>query len=65
MTRVAWLQPEMWSELFLENRENLLRELDSFLGALEQYRAALENRDGETLRRLLEEGCKRKKEIDG
>ena len=65
MTRVAWLQPEMWTELFLENRENLLGELDSFLEALEKYRAALENRDGETLRRLLEEGCKRKKEIDG
>jgi prephenate dehydrogenase len=65
MTRVAWLQPEMWTELFLENREDLLRELDSFMGDLEKYRQALENRDGETLRSLLEEGCIRKREIDG
>lgn len=65
MTRVAWLQPEMWTELFLENRDNLLRELESFMGDLEKYRTALENRDGETLIRLLVEGCRRKKEIDG
>ena len=65
MTRVAWLKPEMWTELFLENRDNLLRELDSFLGELRRYRDALELADGETLQRLLEEGCRRKKEIDG
>ena len=65
MTRVAWLKPEMWTELFLENRDNLLRELDSFMGDLEKYRKALESRDGETLQHLLEEGCRRKMEIDG
>ena len=65
MTRVAWLKPEMWTELFLENRDNLLRELDSFIGDLEKYREALADRDGETLQRLLEEGCRRKMEIDG
>lgn len=65
MTRVAWLKPEMWTELFLENRDNLLRELDSFMGDLAQYRKALEEEDGETLQRLLEEGCRRKMEIDG
>ena len=65
MTRVAWLKPEMWTELFLENRDNLLRELDSFIGDLEKYRNALKERDGDGLRRLLEEGCMRKMEIDG
>lgn len=65
MTRVAWLKPEMWTELFLENRDNLLRELDSFMGDLEKYRQALEERDGEALQHLLEEGCRRKMEIDG
>ncbi len=28
MTRVAWLNPQMWAELFLENRDYLMRELD-------------------------------------
>ncbi|MBQ1419072.1 MAG: prephenate dehydrogenase/arogenate dehydrogenase family protein, partial [Firmicutes bacterium] len=45
MTRVAWLKPEMWTELFLENRDNLLRELDSFMGDLREYREALENQE--------------------
>ena len=65
MTRVAWLKPEMWTELFLENRDNLIRELDSFIGDLEEYRQALETQDGETLQHLLEDGCRRKMEIDG
>ncbi len=65
MTRVAWLKPEMWTELFLENRDNLIRELDSFIGELEKYRDAMREQDGAGLRRLLEEGCMRKMEIDG
>ena len=65
LTRVAWLNPEMWAELFLENREDLLREIDTFLAAMQQYRDALEDRDGVRLRALLEEGRQRKREVDG
>lgn len=65
MTRVAWLKPDMWTELFLENRDNLLRELDAFMDSLNAYREALAAQDGAALQRLLEEGCKRKMEIDG
>ena len=65
MTRVAWLNPPMWTELFLENRENLLAELDTIIASLSAYRDALERRDAETLERLLEEGKRRKEEVDG
>ena len=65
MTRVAWLNPEMWAELFLENRDCLPGELDSFLESLSRYRAALEQGDRETLTRLLDEGRRRKEEVDG
>lgn len=65
LTRVAWLNPVMWSELFLENRENLLSELDNLLKNLSAYRTALESADKETLCRLLEEGRRIKGEIDG
>ena len=65
MTRVAWLDSAMWAELFLENRDFVLSELDTFLAALGQYRAALEAGDEETLRALLEEGRRRKEEVDG
>ena len=65
LTRVAWLNEDMWSELFLENRENLLRELEYLIGALRQYADALEENDREKLHALLKEGKLRKKEIDG
>lgn len=65
MTRVAWLNAPMWAELFLENRDHLLRELDWLMESLREYRAALEKNDLPELTRLLEEGKKRKEEVDG
>ena len=55
----------MWAELFLENRENLLQELDFFIGSLQQYRDAIRDEDFNTLTALLEEGKCRKEEVDG
>lgn len=65
LTRVAWLNPTMWCELFLENRENLLFELDTYIANLTAYRDALKDRDAETLTKLLEEGKRCKEEVDG
>lgn len=65
MTRVAWLNPTMWAELFLENKENLLFEIDSFMESLQKYKVALENEDFESLRELLDEGRRIKEEVDG
>ncbi len=64
MTRVAWLNAPMWTELFLDNRDNLLRELDLLIENLGEYREALERRDAEKLERLLEEGKRLKEEVD-
>jgi prephenate dehydrogenase len=65
LTRVAWLDPDMWTELFLENREELLREIDFFLESMKQYKDALAQEDGKRLRALLDEGRLRKREVDG
>lgn len=65
LTRVAWLNAPMWSELFLENRDNLLFELNTYLDSLTAYRDALEARNGERLTALLEAGKKAKEEVDG
>jgi len=65
LTRVAWLNPHMWAELFLSNRENVLFELDSYIESLTQYRNAIVNKDEQTLIALLDEGRKRKEEVDG
>ena len=65
MTRVAWLNPGMWAELFLENKDYLLTELDGIIASLNEYRAAMEADDKQTLIRLLDEGRRRKEEVDG
>ena len=65
LTRVAWLNPQMWAELFLENRENLLFELDYYMDSLKAYRDAIASEDMDALVSILEEGKKRKEEVDG
>lgn len=65
LTRVAWLNPDMWAELFLEDREPLLDELDCLIGHLAEYRDALADRDFPRLRQLLDDGRRIKKEVDG
>ena len=65
LTRVAWLNPQMWAELFLENRDNVLFELDYYIDSLKQYQQAIRDNDMDALVRLLEEGQKRKEEVDG
>ena len=65
LTRVAWLNPQMWAELFLENRDNVLFELDYYIDSLKEYQQAIRDKDMEKLVRLLDEGKKRKEEVDG
>lgn len=65
LTRVAWLNPQMWAELFLENRDNVLFELDYYIESLKQYQQAIRDNDMDALARLLDEGKKRKEEVDG
>ena len=64
LTRVAWLNERMWTELFLENRDNLLHELDIFLASLQKYRDALHNENFDDLQALLYEGKRLKEEVD-
>lgn len=65
MTRVAWLNAPMWAELFMENSDFLINELNMFIDSLNEYKEAMENNDMEKLVRILDEGRKRKEEVDG
>lgn len=65
LTRVAYLNENMWSELFLENKDNLVNEIDSIVNNLIQYKVALENNDSEKLTVLLRDGKNLKEQIDG
>lgn len=65
MTRVAWLNSQLWAELFMENKDFILNELTLYMNNLEKYREAIEHDDMDTLIALLEEGKRRKEEVDG
>ncbi len=63
-TRVAYLDANMWTELFMENRDNLKHELDVLIAELEKYSKALEEEDTDEMLRLLKEGRERKIEVE-
>ncbi len=52
-TRIAKINPALWTELFLDNKENVVAEIDRYLGSLNRIREAIQSEDGETLYQLL------------
>ncbi len=64
LTRVAKLNPVMWTELFASNREHLLDRMNDLMTELEKYRVALENEDYEEMCALLDDGRRIKEKID-
>ena len=64
LTRVARLNPVMWSELFLLNRQNLLDDLDILIASLQEYRHAIEENDGQRLTQLLADGSRIKEALN-
>lgn len=63
MTRVARMNENMWTELFFENRDALLLEVDELIVRLCQYRDALRDQDIEGMRALLHDGSETKKRL--
>ncbi len=64
MTRDARMNEELWTELFLDNRDALLRELDDLTERLAAYRDALGRSDAEALRALLRDGRERRESLE-
>ena len=56
LTRVAYLSEDMWSELFLANRDALVREIDVIIDNLQRYREAIAEKDRQRLWDMLHRG---------
>ncbi len=65
LTRVAWLNPDMWADLFIQNADHLSGEIDILIEELTKYKQAITAGDKEGLRALLDEGKRLKAQIDG
>lgn len=64
MSRISKLNEDLWTELFLENRENLCMEIDFFMSKLTEYRDAIKEGNSGKLSSLLKEGRERKMFLD-
>ena len=64
MTRVAKLNPKMWTEIMLDNKDYLVEQIDVLTKNLEDYKKALQENDEEKLSTLLDEGRAIKEEAE-
>ncbi len=65
LTRVARLNADMWTELFLDNADYLGEEIGILIDNLQQYKDAIDAHDADRLHSLLVEGDRRKREVEG
>ena len=63
VSRVARINAEMWTQLFLDNREPLVREIDDLVSNLMRFKYNIVNGDGDALTALMKEGNRIKEEI--
>ena len=62
MTRIATMNEKMWTDLFMQNRDNLIFELDTLIENLNKYRSALESHNSDEMLTLIAEGRKLKED---
>ena len=62
MTRIATMNERMWTDLFMQNRDNLQYELDTLITNLLKYSDALKSGDAERMKELIAEGRELKEE---
>lgn len=65
MTRVATLNEDMWTELFMDNHGPLAEQLDALVERLQDFSAAIKARDKDRLRAMLRAGREQKAQADG
>ena len=64
LTRIANINDEMWSELFLANRESLLSQMDSYRSAFDRLYQCVKNADREEMRSMMRFSTERRKNFD-
>lgn len=64
LTRVAWLNEDMWARLFLNNAENISFEIENLIKELTKYNDCIKNNDYNGLKLLLKEGRECKERCD-
>ena len=64
LTRIAKINENMWTELFLMNKNQLLSQMDLFLKQFKELRDALATEDSEKMKDIMRLSTKRRKYFD-
>ena len=64
LTRIAKINDEMWSELFLLNKKELLSQMDLFMDKFKSLRDSIENEDKEQMKEIMRLSTKRRSLFD-
>lgn len=59
-TRVAQINSRLWTQLFMDNKGPLMKQLDDFQKELDTFKKALAEGDEETMSTFLDRSCQRK-----
>ena len=62
-TRVADINPDLWSDLFLSNRANVIAEIENYQNQLERWKKAIEDNDREALKEIMREAGPRRRQL--
>lgn len=63
VSRVARINSQMWAQLFIDNKEPLIREIDDLVSNLQKFRECIKADDDAGLRELMDKGNRIKEEI--
>ena len=64
LTRIARINEDMWSELFMLNKDMLISEIKAFEGELEKLRRSMETEDVETMKKMMRLSTERRGMFD-
>ena len=64
LTRIARINDLMWSELFVANKDALLKQMDMFIDKFNELRTMLENEDVDSMRKMMRHSTKRRALFD-
>ena len=62
-TRVADINPDLWSDLFLSNRDNVIAEIENYQSQLERWKKAIMQNDREKLKAIMREAGPRRRQL--
>lgn len=64
LTRIAKINDEMWTELFLDNRPALLEQMDAFSAQFAKMRDLLDRRDAAGMGQIMRQSTARRKALE-